>query len=253
MQFLNLLEKRFGKRIHQFTDKIDNHLYFYPERINNDNTIIDQKCISCPAHIYRQDFPFWIGSHINKKLMVIAQDAGKGFEDFGINTVFSIHVAGINLETYFNASSRHKRYFELFKGMFDKEDFLHEIYFTDIVKCAFSTENKIKLDEVNCKDDVFIEIEEVNPKAIVLMGTAAQSVFLSLVNKNNLKLEFINKSECAINERSSVKFLHYKLENKSVFFIPHLVGNLHVSKNRKEELNNFSTYVQQQIKLIVHS
>lgn len=249
MQLLSLLQKRYGSRIDHFTELKPDGLHFHPEKINNFFSGSCDKCTSCNAHIYRQDFPFWVGSHNNKKLMVIAQDAGKGMEDYGINTVFSIHNAYLNRDVYFNASPRHEKYYNLFYGMFNHDLFLQEMYFTDIVKCAYSTENKIKLATVNCTNDILIEISEINPSSILLMGTAAQSAFNTLTNTYSFTLELINEFRCKINNRASIKFQHFRLNKKSVFYIPHLIGNLHVATEKKENFNAFVYRIQSEVKL----
>lgn len=252
MKLLQLLEKRFGSKVHHFTAVKDNFLYLYPEKLEQYNQPHCDKCTLCEAHIYRQDLPFWAGPHAHKKLMVVAQDAGKGYEENSVNTVFSIHVAILNTEKYFEASPRHKRYFELFKGMFYDTDFLNHIYFTDIIKCAYSTENKFKVSDINCADDLFVEMEAVNPGALLLMGTAAQSVFINLMGLHGHKLHFIHQFNCAINNRSSIKFQHYDYNGRAVFFVPHLIGNLHISKAKKDSFNEFVVSIQHYIKNLLH-
>lgn len=241
MTFQEFLKKWFGKRIQELTvEKIDG-LHFVPEKIHQNYAPNHDKCKNCAAKIYRQDVPFWLGSHKNKKLMVIAQDAGKGEEDYGLNTVFSIHNAHIDKEAYFRASHRHKGYFDLFKNLIGIENFLKEIYFTDIVKCAYSTFGIVAFSETICKDELFFEIQEVNPEAILLMGKPAQNAFKSLSLQFGNTFEEIFTDACSINSRGSVSFTHYTVAGKNVFFIPHLIGNLHIAKENKETFEIFKS------------
>lgn len=241
MTFQEILIKWFGKRIHELTEQKSDGLHFIPENINQNYAPNHDKCQDCAAKIFRQDIPFWLGSHRNKKLMVIAQDAGKGAEDFGLNTIFSIHLAHLHKETYINVSHRHKGYFELFKNIIGRNSFLEEIYFTDIVKCAYSTFGKVAFSETVCKDELFFEVQEVNPEAILLMGKPAQNAFKSLSLQFGNTFEEIFTDSCSINSRGSVSFTHYKVAGKNVFFIPHLIGNLHIAKENKDSFDDFKS------------
>jgi uracil-DNA glycosylase len=251
MTFQDFLVKWFGKRIQELTiEKIDG-LHFLPELIHQNYAPNLDKCQDCAARIFRQDIPFWLGSHKNKKLMVIAQDAGKGEEDYGLNTVFSIHNAHLNLNDYFNASHRHQGYYELFRDLIGTDDFLEKIYFTDIVKCAYSTGKIGSSDKMFCKEELFFEIDEVAPKALILMGKPAQSTFLKLSQDFKMGQKIIETFECQINQRSAIRFLHYELDNYKVFMIPHLIGNLHISKEFKSDFDLFKiktiAYIRKQI------
>lgn len=241
MTFQEILIKWFGKRIQELTEQKSDGLHFIPENINQNYAPNNDKCQDCAAKIFRQDIPFWLGSHRNKKLMVIAQDAGKGEEDFGLNTVFSIHNAHLQKEAYFKASQRHKDYYNLFKNLIGKDSFLKEIYFTDIVKCAYSTFGKVAISETVCKDELFFEVQEVNPEAILLMGKPAQNAFKSLSLQFGNTFEEIFTDACSINSRGSVSFTHYTVAGKNVFFIPHLIGNLHIAKENKESFEVFKS------------
>jgi uracil-DNA glycosylase len=241
MTFQEFLTKWFGKRIQELTvEKIDG-LHFVPDKIHQNYAPNQDKCQKCSARIFRQDIPFWLGSHTNKKLMVIAQDAGKGEEDYGLNTVFSIHNAHTNIQAYFEASHRHKGYYDLFRDLIGNENFLEYIYFTDIVKCAYSTFGKVAFSETLCKDELFFEIQEVNPEAILLMGKPAQNAFKSLSLQFGNTFEEILTNACSINSRGSVSFTHYKVAGKNIFFIPHLIGNLHIAKENKETFEIFKS------------
>jgi len=241
MTFQDFLVKWFGKRIQELTIEKSDGLHFIPNNIHQNYAPNQDKCQDCAARIFRQDIPFWLGSHKNKKLMVIAQDAGKGTEDYGLNTVFSIHNAHLNLTDYFQASHRHRGYYKLFRDLIGSTNFLEEIYFTDIVKCAYSTFGKVALSETLCKDELFFEIQEVNPKAILLMGKPAQNAFRNLCLPSGDDFEEIFKDACYINSRGSVSFTHYKVAGKNVFFIPHLIGNLHIAKENKETFEVFKS------------
>lgn len=251
MTFQDFLVKWFGKRIQELTiEKIDG-LHFLPENIHQNYAPNYDKCQDCAARIFRQDIPFWLGSHKNKKLMVIAQDAGKGEEDYGLNTVFSIHNAHLNLNDYFNASHRHKGYYELFRDLIGADDFLEKIYFTDIVKCAYSTGKIGSSDKMFCKEELFFEIKEVAPRALLLMGKPAQSTFMRLSENKKMIHKEIEMFECRINNRSSIRFSHHKMDDYEVFLIPHLIGNLHISNEFKSDFELFKTksitYIREQI------
>jgi uracil-DNA glycosylase len=243
MTFQDFLVKWYGRRIKELTRLKNDGLHFIPENMHQNYAPNHDKCQDCAAKIFRQDIPFWLGSHKNKKLMVIAQDAGKGVEDYGLNTVFSIHSAFIDKEAYFNASSRHKGYYNLFRGMIDSEEFLEEIYFTDIIKCAYSTMSTIQVDETKCKNFIFQEINEVNPKSILLMGKPAQITFHYLIQQQRLKLEQVKSISCSINAKSAISFSHFHFQDKHVFFSPHVIGNLHISKEYKNQFDEFKTEI----------
>jgi uracil-DNA glycosylase len=243
MNFQELLIRWYGERIREFTIEKKDGLHLIPEKIHQNYAPNFDKCQDCAAKIFRQDIPFWLGSHKNKKLMVIAQDAGKGVEDYGLNTVFSIHSAFIDKEQYFHSSSRHKGYYNLFRGMIDSDNFLEDIYFTDIVKCAFSTITTIKVDETKCKNHIFQEINDVNPKSILLMGKPAQNTFQNLISRDLLKMELIKTFSCTINSKGSISFSHFQFENKQVFCSPHLIGNLHISKEFNKQFVEFKTEI----------
>ena len=239
MTFQEYLIKWYGQRIRVLTEYKSEDLVLNHEKIVDDLEPNFDKCKSCIASKFRQDIPFWVGSHRNKKLMVIAQDAGKGEEDYGLNTVFSIHWAQIDKEKYFDASPRHEGYYNLFKGFMGAEHFLNDIYFTDIVKCAYSTDPSISLSIPICKDDLFYEISEVNPLSVIFMGIAAQRTFLKLLNDQDENLSLIFSESCFINQRTSISFKHYLFYQRNIFFIPHLIGNLHISKEHRDGFDKF--------------
>ncbi len=251
MSFQQFLIKWFGTRIQELTIEKSDGLHFTPEKIHQNYAPNQDKCQDCAARIFRQDIPFWLGRHKNKKLMVIAQDAGKGEEDFGLNTVFSIHNAHLNKEAYFNASHRHKGYFDLFRNLIGKDTFLEEIYFTDIVKCAYSSSSISSFSDAICKNELFYEIEEVDPKCLLLMGKPAQSAFIKLATEKKLVRNLIESTQCRINARSNVRFLHFKIDKYHVFMIPHFIGNLHVAREYMLEFDSFKTntinYIRNQI------
>lgn len=239
MTFQDFLVHFYGKRIQDLTVEKSDGLHFLPEKIHQNYPPNHDKCHSCPARIYRQDLPFWTGSHKNKKLMVIAQDAGKGIEDFGLNTVFSIHNAHSNPEAYFAASHKHIGYFNLFKDLIGNDNFLDHIYFTDIIKCAYSTGTEGSFELASCKDELFYEIDEVAPSAIILMGKAAQNGFIKLVNQQNETLTLLETFQGRINVRSTISFSYYQMGSYKIYMIPHLIGNLHISREFKDEFDQF--------------
>ena len=239
MLFQDFLTQFYGKRIQDLTIEKSDGLHFLPEKIHQDYPPNHDKCQNCPARIYRQDLPFWTGSHKNKKLMVIAQDAGKGMEDWGLNTVFSIHNAHSNLEAYFAASHKHIGYFNLFRDLIGNDNFLDHIYFTDIIKCAYSTGSEGSFELASCKDQLFYEIDEVAPSAIILMGKAAQNGFIKLVTQQNNSITLLESFKGRINLRSTISFYYYQWGSYKIYMIPHLIGNLHISSEFKDEFDQF--------------
>lgn len=129
----------------------------------------------------------------------------------------------------------------LFKKITGKKNFLEDIYFTDIVKCAFSSDKSIKSNSCLCSKDIFHEIELVNPKTIVLMGAKAQSVFTNLMSQNSIDSKLIESTSTLINIRQSINFYHIKTDRFNVFFMPHFARNLHVSNEYKDGFNDFQT------------
>jgi len=243
MSFQDLLIKRFGKRVAHLTTSTAAGLVFDPEKIHLAQDPSDDKCRSCPAHVYRQDLPFWLGNHRNKKMMVIAQDAGKGDEDYGFNTVFSMHMACLSKEDYFKASSRHELYFDMFQSIIGSNEFLKHIYFTDIVKCAYSTGPLGSFQLASCKQDIQVELDEVNPSVILLMGKPAQHAFAEICLKQENNFNVVNEFTCQINQRGSISFQHIEWQDKQVFFAPHLIGNLHIGKDYKPAFLKFKLMV----------
>jgi hypothetical protein len=170
MSFQQFFIKWFGSRILELTIvKIDG-LHFIPEKIHQNYAPNHDKCQDCAARIFQQDIPFWLGPHKNKKWMVIAQNAGKREEDFGLNTVFSIHNTHLNKVAYFKASHHHRGYFDLFRNLIGKYKFLEEIYFTNNVKCVYSTGSIASLSDAICINELFYEIKQVYPKLFSING-----------------------------------------------------------------------------------
>lgn len=237
--FIEYLTKYFGNKVLTILEETDKGISINAKKIEsyniaNNATTID-KCRDCIATKYRQDLPFWIDNHRDKKIMIIAQDAGKGEEDKRINTVFDMHSFKLNEKNYINKHRTHYKYVALFRKITGKINFLEDIYFTDIVKCAFSSNKSIKSDFCSCSKNIFREIELVNPKTIILMGTQAKNVFINLMNQNKIDMKLIKESSSAINNKQSIKFQHMKTTNQNIFFIPHFAGNLHVSNHYKKD------------------
>jgi uracil-DNA glycosylase len=209
------------------------------EAYNLANPKTIDKCTDCIATKYRQDLPFWISNFSDKKLMIIAQDAGKGEEDQKINTVFDMHSFHLNEERYINKHRTHHKYVDLFRKITGKTNFLEDIYFTDIIKCAFSSDKAIKSDSCLCSKDIFHEIEFVKPKSIILMGTQAKNVFIELLRQNGKEMKLIQESSIQINSKQAIHFFHMKTDSFDVFFMPHFAGNLHISETFKSDFLNF--------------
>jgi uracil-DNA glycosylase len=243
-EFINYLIKHFGSKILNVINETEHGIIINSKKIKhyNETAITNQndKCNDCIASKYRQDMPFWINNHTNKKIMVISQDAGKGNEDHkSINTVFDMHSFQIDEDEYVKKHSTHQNYIDLFRLITGKKEFLEDIYFTDIIKCAYSTDSKIKPYSCICNKNIIFEIEEVNPNTIILMGSQARDLFLSLYKEIGYKMENIIESSLKINKRNSIKFSHNKINKINIFFIPHFVGNLHISEDMNSDFLNY--------------
>lgn len=97
--FIDYLTKYFGIKVLNVLDETDNGVNLNSSKIeayNLNSTKTIDKCINCIATKFRQDLPFWINNYSDKKIMIIAQDAGKGEEDKKINTVFDMHSFHLN-------------------------------------------------------------------------------------------------------------------------------------------------------------
>jgi uracil-DNA glycosylase len=240
--FINYLTKYFGNKVLNVLEETEKGISINSSKIeayNIANAKTIDKCTDCIATKYRQDLPFWITNYSNKKIMVIAQDAGKGIEDKKINTVFDMHSFHLNEEKYISKHRTHYKYVDLFRKITGKNNFLDDIYFTDIIKCAFSSDKSIKSNSCLCSNDIVQEINLVNPASIVLMGNQAKSAFTNLMSQNKIDLKLIEASSTPINSKQSIKFYHMKTERFNVFFMPHFAGNLHVSNDFKDSFNNF--------------
>lgn len=243
-EFINYLRKYFGNKVLNVLVDTENGIIIDSKKIKqfNDNAVIDQndKCKDCIATKYRQDMPFWINGHRNKKIMVISQDAGKGYEDYKkINTVFDMHSFQLNEDEYVNKHITHEKYLELFRLITGKKNFLEDIYFTDIIKCAFSSDEKIKPNSCLCSKNIFLEIEEVNPNVIILMGSPAQNIFSKLLSQKDYKMEIVSEISTKINKNTPIQFSHIKTNNQDVFFMPHFIGNLYISNDFKNDFIDF--------------
>jgi uracil-DNA glycosylase len=240
--FINFLSKYFGSKVLHVIEETDDSVGLNSSKIEaynlaNPKTI--DKCTDCIATKYRQDLPFWINNFSDKKLMIIAQDAGKGEEDQKINTVFDMHSFHLNEDIYINKHRTHHKYVDLFRKISGKTNFLEDIYFTDIIKCAFSSDKGIKSHSCLCSKDIFREIEFVKPKSIILMGTQAKNIFTELMHQNKIEMEVIQESSIQINSKQSIRFFHMKTDRFDVFFMPHFAGNLHISDTFKSAFLNF--------------
>jgi len=248
--FHEYLIKTFGNKTKNIFELTENDIYLNHIKIKEHNlniTNIHQfdKCTQdCKARKCRQDIPFWNNS-IKKKVMIIAQDAGKGCEDNGINCVFSLQDLILDEAEY-----KRTKYYELFKGIFGGDEFKNSIYFTDIIKCAFSTDRSIKLKDCDCRNAIFDEITIVNPEIIILMGSPAEKAFIEIFNtKNKSLIEIENKMDILkqinSNKNSSLNYKEFEFERneferlKIVFSIPHFAGNLRISKEFRPDFNQF--------------
>jgi uracil-DNA glycosylase len=139
------------------------------------------KCKECAATRYRQDLPYWQGG-LPKRYMLVAQDAGKGEEQSGgaeFNTVFSMHRLFNEGEAYLK-ETRHARYHAYLRSMLPEADDLGSMYFTDLVKCAFST-GGLDASASPCRRDLLVEMAAVRPQVVVFFGSQAFSTGMSMM------------------------------------------------------------------------
>ena len=92
--FINFLTKYFGNKVLNVLDEKEEGVSINSSKIEaynlaNPKTI--DKCTDCIATKYRQDLPFWINNFSDKKIMIVAQDAGKGEEDKKIKQLRERH------------------------------------------------------------------------------------------------------------------------------------------------------------------
>ncbi|MBL8028727.1 MAG: hypothetical protein JNL74_20045 [Fibrobacteres bacterium] len=209
------------------------------------------KCTACIASVFRQDLPFWQGS-IQKKIMLVGQDAGKGTEMASAETklfsVFGFH----DLVRNTNKSTKTENYCKYLAKLFGS-DWQNQLYVTDIVKCAYSTafekpelnDYRIKDKDIHglfCVSNCFAEeVRTVNPTVIVAMGSAAATGITKALK--NIKL--VDEKKVKINERKDGRANNVYLKEylhtldgitRHVFTIPHL-GNLHLTEEGKSNLD----------------
>lgn len=84
-------------------------------------------------------------------------------------------------------------------------------------------------------------VTEKNKAYFLILCKPAQNAFRSLSLQSGNTFEEIFTNACSINSRGSVSFTHYKVAGKNVFFIPHLIGNLHIAKENKETFEVFKS------------
>lgn len=173
----SLLEKRFGDRYLKNLKKVDHIELDYQNIIKLKP---NNKCKECKATETRQDLPFWLGKP-KKDFMLIGQDPGKGDEGVEFNTVFSIHQLHLDYYSYIR-EKKHSKYYHYFSVLFPVENLLEKVYFTDIVKCAYSTKN-FNIEDCKCRFDIFQEIEAVKPKVVYLFGSQAFTTTINIMNE----------------------------------------------------------------------
>lgn len=248
-KLFNLLSKRFGDRFMKNLNQNYEIDYSNPRFIKKP----ENKCTDCKATDYRQDLPFWLGS-IPKKYMLIAQDAGKGKEpedgkvDF--NTVFSLLAilpidgteTGLGAYIYNHKTNRpiikNLRYLRYFSALILGKDIMvdgnvskervklimESCYFTDVVKCAFSSMNNYNLKDCPCHRDVIEEIKIVSPEVVFLFGTksfnALQNAGLNFYEQKTLELK-INETQV----RYIKTFKTNPCDGKTYILVPQLGNN----------------------------
>lgn len=231
VELVNAFSKIYGNRVHRF---ITHDLKLNTNEIEAQGSQVEDipisqysdKCNACPASDCRQDLPFWRGG-IQKQIMIVAQDAGKGLEIGRLAPVFEMHKWDKHL------TRNTKKYHEIFTKIIGA-DFMDKIYVTDIVKCAYSTHSGITLQNLPpCTKDGFLaELTVVKPKLLITLGSPAHAIAQAILRQNNRELETVIVKTVQINKKSHIKLqLDQVLGSneclKYVLRLPH-VGNLHV-------------------------
>jgi len=244
-KFHSFLISTFGEKSQDVFELIDNDISLNISKIDEINdkntqfTHIDKCKLHCKACKCRQDIPFWTGT-IKKKIMLIAQDAGKGCENNMINCVFSLQDVVLNKEKYITDKHhpKHKQYFELFSSI--SSDFINKIYFTDIVKCSYSTDSSIKLSECECRVNIIDEISVVEPEIIILMGSPAKNTFLKVAKSKQKKIQLLKEVFEEINSKGKICFSEFLYNDSiSIYHIPHFVGNLKIHSDYRKKFEKF--------------
>jgi len=222
------------------------------------------KCEECEAKAYRQDLPFWLGN-IQKKYMVIAQDAGKGMEpedgaeDF--NAVFSLQSVlpfdgtetGLGAYIYNYQKNRpikkNIKYLRYFTALILGKDAvvdekvsklnvqhaMESCYFTYVVKCAFSTLNNLDLKKCKCEQDFIEEIKMVSPKVVFLFGkkpfNALQNAGFDLREQESIEIK-INKTQVRY-----IKTYKKTGDEKTYVMVPQLGNNRFSDEGFNEMIN----------------
>lgn len=247
-----LYKKRFGEK---FTSNLCKKNKFQLDFSSDFVFDSPNKCQECAATKFRQDLPFWIGD-IQKDFMIIAQDAGKGVGD-DFNTVFSIHNAYNNIEVY-KKNKKHDNYFTYLNKLVCLDDkneinFFKNVFFTDLVKCSFSTSNDIKVsfkkidtvnrNTVNCHSDILTEIEAVNPKIVYLFGQKPRDIFKKLISHKfkEKKINIIDSHDIIINKgkKTSIQIFDHSMFNKILFISVPQLGNNRFSIESSKILFDF--------------
>ena len=145
-----LYKKRFGEK---FTSNLSKSHEFQLDFFGDFVSYSPNKCKECKATKFRQDLPFWI-DNIQKNFMVISQDPGKGIGD-NFNTVFSIHQVVTDQEKYLS-DKKNLKYFNYLNTLIPN-NFIHNTFFTDLIKCSFSIDKSISINDCVCKNDILTE------------------------------------------------------------------------------------------------
>jgi hypothetical protein len=226
MEIFDLLTKRFGER---FSKNLTTHQS--PNICYNSPIWVEptKKCTDCAATKFRQDLPFWVNG-ISKDFMVIAQDAGKGEEHDKLNSVFSIHRAYYEYDSYIS-EWKHRKYYEYLNTLMPLENFLEHTYFTDLIKCAFSTSRELKVEQCPCRFDILTEIQNVKPKFVFLIGSKATNTLKNIFSERSVSYNpsredivfLINKKQTL--KISAGTYQYPGIENIQFISVPQLGQN----------------------------
>jgi hypothetical protein len=240
-ELFELYKKRFGEK---FTSNLSNSGKFEIDFSKDFVCDSPNKCKECDASKFRQDLPFWL-KNIEKTFMLISQDAGKSKivsdkeRDDDFNTVFSIHQVLLNKEKYLS-DGKHNNYYRYLSALVP-DNFIENTFFTDLIKCSYSTNGSIKIDDCKCKNDILTEIKFVKPKVVFLFGAKPRDSFKKIIKEfTNIPVQ-INTDETfslKINKGKIIKisiFRHDYFLDKIFLFVPQL-GNNRFSKKCFDDL-----------------
>jgi uracil-DNA glycosylase len=243
----NLLKKRFGDRYRgNLRNGVPLQLAFdHPQPFGPAT-----KCTECPAKQYRQDLPFWQGG-LPKPYMLVAQDAGKGKDDPHrpeFNTVFSIHRLFNEGEAYLR-EARHARYHAYLRSMLPEADDLGSMYFTDLVKCAFST-GGLDASASPCRSDLLVEMAAVRPKVVVFFGSQAFTVGMAMMQSQGFAYQPITEPvRVRVNRGRELTIRMGRCAGRQELFLG--IPQLGQNRYSKQGFDNMLATMRQQVRPVI--